>query len=378
MNFAFSETQQLLADQVSRFIDRDYDFESRRALLASDAGYSPAHWQTFAELGWLGLPFDEDAGGFGGDAVDLLVLFEAFGRGLLLEPYLANVVLAGSALALSGAKGAQAQWLQPMIAGERRLALAYAEPGARFDALRPGTEARAEGDGWRLHGEKVLVLHGADADALVVSATTPQGAGLFLVPADAGGLERRGHATFDGQRAASVRFEGTALAAHALLAQGERAEAVLDQVLARGIAALCAEAVGCMDALRERTLEYLKTRKQFGRAIGEFQVLQHRMVDLFMRVEQARSMACLAAMSADLDDPVRRQQAIAAAKVYIGDAGREVGEIAVQLHGGMGVTDELDVSHYFRRLTGIGIWLGDADLHLQRFIDARQRLDAGG
>lgn len=374
MDFALSEFQQLLKEQAERFIERDYGFEQRRALVASDTGYSEAHWQTFAELGWLGLPFDEAHGGFGGTAADLGLLFEAFGHGLVVEPYLATV-LGGLAVQRGGTAGQQQAILPGVIAGEHKLALASTETGGRRGAVHVATHAKRVTGGWQLTGHKAVVLHGASADTLVVSARShgavdaTGGIGLFLVPAKAPGVSCRGYATVDDLRAAEVRLDRVELGDDAVLGDPAGGYASLDWLLDRAALAGCAEAVGCMAALVDRTAEYLRTREQFGRKIGEFQVLQHRLVDMYMALEPARSLTLAAALRAD--GPVaERQRLVAAARQVCAEAGRLVGQTAVQLHGGIGVTDELDVAHYFKRLTMLPVWFVDNGQALDRFIAA--------
>jgi alkylation response protein AidB-like acyl-CoA dehydrogenase len=378
MDFALSEFQQLLKEQAERFIERDYGFEQRRAIIAAEPGFSAAHWRTFAELGWLGLPFDEADGGFGGTPADLAILFEAFGRGLVVEPYLATV-LGGLAVERGGNPAQKAAILPGLIAGTHRLALASTETGGRPGALHVATKARKVTGGWQLSGHKAVVLHGASADTLVVVARShgahdaPGGIGLFLVPARAYGLSRRGYATVDGLRAAEITLDRVELGEDALLGDAAGGYGLLDGLLDVAAIAGCAEALGCMGALIDRTAEYLRTREQFGRRIGEFQVLQHALVDMYMAAEQARSITLAAALKAGAPrvetgvDAGERQRLVAAARQFCTDAGRLVGQTAVQLHGGIGVTDELDVAHYFKRLTMLPVWFADNGQPLDRF-----------
>jgi alkylation response protein AidB-like acyl-CoA dehydrogenase len=366
MNFEPTDLQAAIAQQADRFVAREYGFEQRRALLASDTGFSVAHWASFAELGWLGLLVPEAHGGLGAAHADVMVLMEAFGRALVVEPYLASAVLATTALAGAPEARLAHVWLPRLAGGEARAALAYAEPDGRYDPACIATAAHPEGEGARvrLSGRKSVVLHAAGADALVVSAREAGGIALYLVPGDAPGLAVRGYATADGLRAAEVELDVTLDAAQRL-AGPEVGFAVLDRALDAGRAALCAEAVGIMHVLLERTVNYLKTRVQFGRPIGQFQVLQHRAVDMYVALE-ARSLAMLAALRMAAPERERRA-AVSAAKQRIGELGHRLGQAAVQLHGGIGVTDELDVAHYFKRLTMLDHWLGDADFHLGRF-----------
>ena len=372
MDFNYTDEQNALRDTLSRYIVKDYPFEARRALAKSADGFSREHWKQFAELGLLALPFPEDFGGLsvtGGNAVDTLLVMEAFGRGLVLEPYLSTVIVAGGLVRDAGS-AAQKEALLPAVAGgERMLALAHFERGARYEVSRVDTAAKADGGGWKLSGAKGVVLGGGSADTLLVSASTGKGLSLFLVDARAKGVAVRNYMTQDGARAAEIALDNVAVGADALVGPEGGALPLIERALDYGIAALCAEAVGIMAALNEATLEYLKTRKQFGQAIGRFQALQHRMVDMVIATEQARSMAMMAAVKADSPDAAERRRAISAAKTYIGQQARFVGQQAVQLHGGMGVVDELNVSHYFKRLTMIDLTFGNTDHHLGLFSD---------
>ena len=372
MDFNYTDEQNALRDTLSRYIVKDYPFEARRALAKSADGFSREHWKQFAELVLLALPFPEDFGGLsvtGGNAVDTLLVMEAFGRGLVLEPYLSTVIVAGGLVRDAGS-AAQKEALLPAIAGgERMLALAHYERGARYEVSRVDTAAKADGAGWKLSGSKAVVLGGGAADRLLVSANTGKGISLFLVDAKAAGVSVRSYMTQDGGRAAEVRLDNVAVGADALIGAQDGALPAIERALDYGIAAMCAEAVGIMAALDEATLEYLKTRKQFGQPIGRFQALQHRMVDMVIATEQSRSMAMMAAVKVDSDDATERRRAISAAKAYIGQQARFVGQQAVQLHGGMGVVDELNVSHWFKRLTMIELTFGNTDHHLGLFSD---------
>ncbi|HEY8555006.1 MAG TPA: acyl-CoA dehydrogenase [Burkholderiales bacterium] len=375
MDFNFTEEQTALQDTLRRFIAKEYGFERRREIACSAEGFSRDAWRQYAEFGVLGLPFPEAYGGLGGSSVDTMIVMEAFGAGLVLEPYLPTVVLGGGLVNDNGSE-AQKQALLPAIAaGELLLAFAHYEPGVRYELARVATRAKSAGDGWTLDGAKSVVLHGAVADKLIVSARTqgdpddPNGISLFVVDRNAQGVAVRGYPTQDGGRAAEVVLKGVRVGAHALLGAKDQALPAIERAVDRANAALCAEAVGIMTALNAATLEYLKTRRQFGVPIGKFQALQHRMADMTIAAEQARSMMYLAAVKADAHDPAERRRAVAAAKAYVAQAARFVGQQAVQLHGGMGVTDELIVSHWFKRLTMINATFGDADYHLGRFSD---------
>lgn len=372
MDFSLNDEQRMLDDTVGRLVRERYGFDQRARHGKEAAGYSHAVWATLAGLGLLSVPFSEEDGGIGGGGVELMILHKAFGRGLTLEPYLATVVLGGGLVARLGDAGQRAALLPAVIAGERTLALAYAEPAGRYDPLWIETRAERDGGGYRLSGAKAVVLNGDSAGRLLVTARTAgivgdrDGVSVFLVDPAAAGVTVRGYPTIDGLRAADVTLDGVRVAdGDRLGAEGAAADA-LEAVLAAGTAALCAEAVGAMEVTCELTLDYLKTRRQFGAPIGRFQVLQHRMVDMRIALEQAHSMAILAACS--LGEPAaERDRRIAAAKVLIGRAGRFVAEQAIQMHGGMGMTEEAAVSHYAKRLVMIDHWLGDSDHHLARF-----------
>jgi len=375
MDFNYNEEQLALQDTLRRFIAKDYGFEQRRALAKSADGFSRAHWRQFADLGILALPFPEDFGGLNGSAVDTMLVMEMLGRGLVLEPYLATVVLSGGLVRDNGTQ-AQKEALLPAIAGgELLMALAHHEAGGRYELNHVATTAKPDGSGYALTGAKAVVLGGGAAGKLIVSARTAgaanaaDGISLFLVDANAPGLTLRGYATQDGARAAEVKLANVRVAGDALIGAQGAALPLIERAFDYAIAALCAEAVGAMAALNDVTLEYLKTRKQFGQPIGRFQALQHRMVDIVIATEQARSMATLAAVNADSGDAAARRKTISAAKAYIGQSARSVGQAAVQLHGGMGVVDELNVGHYFKRLTMINATFGDADHHLGLFSD---------
>ncbi|MDP9008031.1 MAG: acyl-CoA dehydrogenase family protein [Pseudomonadota bacterium] len=380
MEFNYSEEQLALQDTLQRFISRDYDFDKRRKFSASSLGYSAEAWSQFAELGLLSLPFPEEYGGLGGNAVDVMLVMEQFGQGLLLEPYLSTVVMCGGLIRDAAPEPMKQQLLPQIAAGKLKLALAAYEAAGRYELAYVGCTAQggsssSSGSGWRLSGRKTVVLDGASADYFLVSARTGGGIGdrdgisLFLVPRDAKGLTVAPYPTQSGARAADLLLENIALGADALVGAPSHALPIIERAVDRGIAALCAEAVGIINALNQQTLNYLKTRKQFGVAIGTFQALKHKMADMLIAAEQSRSMAIIAAVHADSEDAAERHRAISAAKAYIGQAGRLVGQSAVQMHGGMGVVDELIVSHYFKRLTMIDLSLGDADYHLASFSD---------
>ncbi|MFZ5722911.1 MAG: acyl-CoA dehydrogenase family protein [Pseudomonadota bacterium] len=376
MDFSYSEEQNLLRDSVRKWVREHYEFERRRRRLREHGGHDPAHWAQMAGLGWLALPFAEEDGGLGGSLLDVTVVMEEFGKGLVLEPWLATVLLAGGILRRSASPAQRATLLPGIIDGTTQAALAFAEPDSRHAPEAVTCSARRDGNGWQLSGRKIAVLNGDAAGFLVVVARTSgavrdrNGLSLFVVDAAATGVTRHGYPTIDGFRAADLRFDDVRLDGDALLGSEGGAWPVLEAVLDEAAVAVGAEAVGIMEALYKTTVEYTKTRKQFGVPIGSFQVLQHRMVDMFIHHEQAKSLLLMAAIRLAGDDAVERRKAVSAFKAYIGKAGRLLGQQAVQLHGGMGMTDELAVGHYFKRLTAIDVLFGNEDFHLRRFADA--------
>jgi alkylation response protein AidB-like acyl-CoA dehydrogenase len=370
MDFNFKEEQLQLADALKRWIARDYTFDARRAIVGSPGGTSDAAWATLAELGLTALPLPEAHGGFDGDAVDMFVVMQELGRGLVVEPYFATM-LGAEFLRRGGAHGAL---LDRVAGGELKLACALGERQSRHDLRDVATRAVQQDGGWRLNGEKKVVLHGAQAGVLIVSARTAgaqrdeDGITLFAVPFDAPGIVTRDVRMLDGQRAADVLLRDVRVGVDAVIGTAGAGWDILEAAADYGAGLLCAEALGAMDALFAATLDYLKTRQQFGVPIGKFQALQHRMADMYVHLEQARSMALLAAVRLAEDNAAERRRAVAAAKYRVGQAARFVGQQAIQLHGGMGVTDELPASHYFKRLSTIELTLGDCDHHLARFI----------
>lgn len=376
MDFRYTDEQLALQDTLQRWISRNYGFEQRRALARSELGYSVESWAHFAQSGLLALPFPEELGGLGGNHIDLMVVMEQIGHGLLLEPYWSTIVLCGGLLREAGSPALKQKLIPEIIAGRSRLALAALEDGGRYDLSYVTTTASRRAEGWVLSGAKAAVLDGPSADYLLVSARTSglatdaEGISLFLVRSDAPGLTVSGYTTQSGGRAADARLENVVVEDTSLVGEVGQASASLERATDSAIAALCAEVVGIVTALNQATLSYLKTRKQFGVPIGTFQALQHRMADMYIAAEQIRSMAIVAAVSADSNDAAERHRAIAGAKAYIGEAARFVGQQAVQLHGGMGIVDELIVSHYFKRLTMIDLTLGDADYHLAKYSDS--------
>jgi alkylation response protein AidB-like acyl-CoA dehydrogenase len=368
MDFELTDEQKMLSETVTRFVAETYDFSKREHALRSADGWSREAWAALAEMGLLGLPFAEEDGGFGGSGVEMMLIMEALGRGLMVEPYFATVVLAGGVLR-HGASAAQRAAIVPgLIAGERILALAHDEAGQARHTLAARTSARPSGDGWIIDGAKIAVIHGRSADTLIVSATTGEGLGLFLVDAKADGVAIEAARGYDGVPVASVRLNGVAVGADPQVGGARGGAAILERSFDEARAALAAEAVGAMAETLDVTVDYLKTRQQFGVAIGSFQALQHRAVDMLMQVELSRSMAVLAALSLDGDEDQRRRN-IAAAKAQIGKSGRMVGQDAVQMHGAIGITAEYKVGHAFKRLTAIDALLGDRDHHLTRLVE---------
>jgi alkylation response protein AidB-like acyl-CoA dehydrogenase len=379
VDFRYTEEQLALQETLQRFIARDYGFEQRRAFAKAEPGFSTAAWRQYAELGLLALPFPEEYGGLDGGAVDVMAVMERVGQGLLLEPYLSTVVLCGGILRDSASAALRSAILPQIAAGEVKLALAAYEAAGRYELNHVATTAVAESGGWRLNGRKSVILDAPSADCFLVSARSSgavgerAGVSLFLVPRAASGLKVLPYATQSGARAGDLELTDTRIEGAALIGEPGQALGALERGVDGAIAALCAEACGIVGALNQATLAYLKSRKQFGVPIGVFQALQHRMADMYIAEEQIRSMAIIAAVNAGGTDARSRGRALAAAKAYIGQAARFVGQQAVQLHGAMGVVDDLIISHYFKRLTMIDMTFGDADFHFARFSDAGEQ-----
>jgi pimeloyl-CoA dehydrogenase small subunit len=371
MDFDLSEEQRLLKESLDRLIADRYAFEQRKAYAQNPEGWSRELWRQYAELGLLGLPFAEAEGGSGGGPVETMLVMEAFGRALALEPYLTTVVLGGGFLRHGAASALRAELVPKIADGSLTLAFAQTERQSRWNLADIATTARRDGGGWVLDGEKGVVLHGDSADKLIVSARVGgsrrdrDGIGVFLVDAGAAGVSRRGYPTQDGLRAAEVTLAGVRVEPESVIGEAGAGLPLIERVVDEAIAALCAEAVGAMAVMHELTVDYLKTRRQFGREIGSFQVLQHRAVDMLVALEQARSMAMFATMMAAEEDAVERRNSVAAAKVQIGRSGKFVGQQAIQLHGGIGMTMEYKVGHHFKRVTMIDASFGDADHHLR-------------
>ena len=375
MDFDLTDDQRLLSDSVNRLLGDQYSFEKRKGYLRAPEGWSTALWAQYAELGLLGLPFAEEYGGFGGGAVDVMLLMQAFGRHLALEPYLSTVVLGGTAIRLAGSAAQRSDILPGVTEGSTKLAFAHYERQSRYDISDVLTTAKPSGSGYVLDGAKSVVLHGDSADRLVVSARTSGGrdeAGgisLFLVNGSADGLAKRGYTLRDGSRAAELSLSGVAVSKADVLGELDNALPVIGRVVEAGIAAISAEVIGTMETMQAMTLDYLKTRVQFGKPIGENQALQHRAAEMLVAMEQGRSMAMLAAMMVDEPDAAERARNISMAKVGVGQSGRFVSQNAVQLHGGIGMTEEYAVGHFFRRVMVIEHLFGDTAYHLDRLAD---------
>jgi pimeloyl-CoA dehydrogenase small subunit len=376
MDFDLSEEQRLLKESVDGLLTDSYDFDQRKKYMAEKGGWSRAVWNRLAEQGLLGLPFSEADGGFGAGGVETMIVMEALGKALVLEPYLATVVIGGGFLRHGGSAEQKARHIPGIIDGSQTFAFAQLEKNSRYDLQDVSTTAKRKGAGWVIDGEKFVVLNGETADMLVVTARTKggqrdtAGIGIFLVPGHAKGIAKNGYPTQDGLHAADISLTGVEVGADAAIGDPENGLPLIERVVDEARTALCAEAVGAMDESLKTTVEYLKTRKQFGVPIGSFQTLQHRAADMFVAVEQARSMSMFATMASEFDDARERAAAVAGAKVQIGKSAKFVGQQSIQLHGGIGMTQEAKIGHYFKRLTMIENTFGDTDYHLRRVTDS--------
>ena len=374
MDFSVTDEQAMLADSVARFIDNDYDFDTRQKIATGDAPFNRAMWQTFAELGWTAVPFDEADGGLGGGPVELMLMMEQFGRALVVEPFLATVVLAGGVLRRTANAAQKEEWLTPLIGGELQAALAFAEPQSRFNLADIATTATNEDSHYLLNGKKSFVLNGGSADLLVIPARTAgephdqDGITLFALAAETAGIERKPYPTVDGHSAAEIVLTDVAAPPDTVLGAADRGFEALRAAVDDATLAVSAEAGGILRVMQEKTVDYSKNRVQFGVPIGSFQALQHRMVDMLMVCEQCRSLLLWTAMVA-ASGGEDAAKAISALKYQIGSSGRLVAQEAVQIHGGMGVTWELDIAHYFKRFSAIETLFGNSDFHLDRYID---------
>ncbi|WP_296718570.1 acyl-CoA dehydrogenase family protein [Erythrobacter sp.] len=373
MDFNFTEEQDMVRDGLSRMVREQYDWETRRKAIASDAGWRPEVWAQLAELGILGMPFSEADGGFGGGAVDAMVIMEEFGKGLVVEPFLPTVVCAGGFLKHGGTAAQKEEHIGGIVAGSSVFAFAYAEPRGRFDYADLETTAKKDGSGYVLNGHKAVVVGAPWATHLIVTARTGgerrdrDGVSVFVVAKDAAGIVTRDYETVDGRRAAEVYFENVSVPAEALIGGEGAGLGLIELVTDEAIAALCAEACGAMKVAHAMTVEYSRQRKQFGVPIGKFQVLQHRMVDMYTAYEQSVSLTYLATLRLGASE-TERKRAVSAAKVGVGQAARLIGQDAVQIHGGNGVTDEYAIGHYFKRLTIFDAEFGNVDHHMKRHI----------
>lgn len=375
MDFSYTEEQLMLQDSVQKFVHKSYSFDARMAIVDSDTGYSEENWQLFAELGWLTVPFKAEDGGFGGSAIDLVIMAEEFGKAMLVEPFLSSVVLCGDLISRLTSPEQKAELLGKLMSGNLQLAFAFAESGSRFNLANVSTAATACEDGVLLTGEKIAVLNGSNADLLLVSAredgeaTDREGISLFLVGQDVDGLEVQPYTTVDGRKAAQIKFDGVRLDNAARLGEPGTVLSTMEESVDRATVAVCAEAVGALEAMLQKTVEYSKTRKQFGTAIGTFQALQHRMANMFIECELAKSIVIRAAMCLDSDEKTDQKAcAVSAAKSRVGRSIKKVSQEAIQIHGGIGVTHELDVAHLFKLVSALEILFGNTDFHTTRFI----------
>ena len=374
MDFSLSEEQQLLKDSITQFVDKDYQFDIRQKNVSSDLGYSSEFWKTFADLGWLGMPFSEEDGGYNGGPTDLMVIMESLGRGLVVEPYIPNVVLAGGLISRLGSSEQKSNLLPKIISGENQMSVAFSEPQSRFNLSDVITSAKKDGDNYILDGYKSVVMSGPSSNFIIVVARTSgkqleeKGLTLFLLDPSLEGVSLRNYSNVDGSKASEVTLESVTVSSSTMLGKEGEAYNSLEEVIDLATLAISAEAIGIMEKMNEITLEYTKTREQFGETLSSFQALQHRMVDTFMAYEQTKSLLlmCAAKLTDKTEDA---SKSVSALKYQVGIAAKHVGEEAVQLHGGMGVTDETNIGHYFKRLTTIRAIFGNTDYHLKRYSD---------
>ena len=372
MDFNFNEEQTLIQRQVAQFIQRDYEWEKRQVLVASDLGFSSENWKIFAELGWLGISLSENSGGFGGSALESMIIMEEFGKGLVVEPFLETVILCSGLIDSCGNEEQKADLLGPVISGEMHLALGFTEPQSRFNLADVTTEAKKKNGDYLVNGFKSVVMNGPNANKLIISARTSgkqidkEGISLFIIDSNLDGVSLRNYPTVDGRRASEVTLENVIVPSSSLLSEEGNGFQHLEDAIDTATLAICAEAVGAMEVLYKTTVEYTKIRKQFGQAIGKFQVLQHRMVDMFMEYEQSKSLLYMATIK-NVEGSKDAKKAISGLKYQVGKAAKFIGQQSVQLHGGMGVTEELSVGHFFKRLTTIITIFGNTDYHLKRY-----------
>lgn len=374
MDFSYTEEQQMLQESVLKFVQNQYEFDTRNKIIASEDGYSKEYWSLFAELGWLTVPFNEDDGGFGGSAVDMVVMMEEFGKAMLVEPFAATAILAGRLISELAEGDLRAELIGKIMEGSLQVSLANAEVGSRFNVASVATTATVDGDNIVISGTKIAVLNGRGADKLLVVAresgatTDRDGVSVFLVDANAAGIEQHSYANVDGKSASEITFSNVSVPSSARIGAAGGAVEVLESVIDRATLAAAAEALGAMESLLQKTVEYSKTRKQFGTAIGTFQALQHRMSDMFIECQLARSIVVMAAMKMDSGESAsEKAKAVSAAKSRVGKAINKVGPEAVQIHGGIGTTEELDVGHLFKCVTALEMQYGNTDYHTARF-----------
>jgi alkylation response protein AidB-like acyl-CoA dehydrogenase len=374
VDFSYSEVQQMLQDSVQKFVQKSYDFDTRNKIIDSDDGYSKENWQLFAELGWLAVPFTEEDGGLGGSAVDLIVMMEEFGKANLVEPFIATAVLSGGLISELADGERKTGLLEQVVTGNLQLACAYAEKGSRFNLGKVTTSATTQGDNVLINGKKIAVLNGPNADQILVvvresgEETDADGISIFLVDAASEGIAINSFTNIDGKKSSEIVFKNVSVPSSNRLGDAGAALPALQKIIDRSIVGVSAEAVGAMELLLQKTVEYSKTRKQFGTSIGTFQALQHRMADMFIECQLARSIVVMAAMRLDsMDDELEKTKAVSAAKSRVGKAIRKVGQESIQIHGGIGMTDELDVGHLFKRITALDIMFGNTDYHTERF-----------
>lgn len=374
MDFSYTEEQQMLQDSVQKFVQKSYDFDTRNKIIASESGYSEENWQLFAELGWLTVPFTEADGGYGGLAMDLVVMMEEFGKAMLVEPFTPVGVLCGGLISELGSESQKGQMLPKIMNGSLQLACGFTEPGSRYNLANVKTSAQIDGDTVTLNGRKIAVLNGANAETLLViaresgEATDRDGISVYLVAADSPGIAIQSYANVDGKRAAQVTLKDVKVKLSDRLGEAGAALGALEAVVDRATVGVCAEAVGALEALLQKTVEYSKIRKQFGTAIGTFQALQHRMADMFIECQLARSIVIMAAMKLDSAESYNNKaKAVSAAKSRVSKAIRKVGQESIQIHGGIGMTEELDVGHLFKRVTALDVMFGNGDYHTERF-----------
>ena len=376
MDFSYTQEQKMLQESVQKFVQKSYDFDTRNRIMASERGYSEENWQLFAELGWLTVTFSEADGGLGGSAVDLILMMDEFGKAMLVEPFIPTTVLGGGLISALGSAQQKAEFIPQIMEGRLQLACGYAEPSSRYNLGSVATTAKVDGDSVTIDGIKIAVLNGSNANKLLVVAresgarTDREGISVFMVDADAPGISIQAFTNIDGKMSAQVSFEAVEVTVAARLGVAGGAIGALETVIDRATVAVCAEATGALEAMLQKTVEYSKVRKQFGTPIGTFQALQHRMVDMFIECQMARSIIIRAAMKLDSsDDEIEKARVVSAAKSRLGKAIRKVSQEAIQIHGGIGMTDELDVGHLFKCVTALAMMFGNIDYHTARFAE---------